>query len=219
MRIAAVTPTRGDRALLVNHCRAMMGWQTQQPDWHIVVEYPPASGACDLKRRFMDGMQLAFDKGADAVMCIEDDDYYAAGYVEHMISGWDDAGRPSLYGNGSTIYYHLGHRALNHMMHSDRASMFRTLVTADVLNVRWGDMADPWIDMLLWRSPNLRGVTSEPDFASPSAIGIKGHGYGMVAGGGHDRLKYATVDHDMTWLAAHTDPYSFGFYRSLLGGA
>jgi hypothetical protein len=213
MKVGAVIPTRGDRPQFLQNALRQLNAQSVVPDLIEVVQDAPLDQRKDITRRYRLGCERLLANGADVVFFIEDDDYYSSEYVKTMLGVWEAHNRPSIFGIGETIYYHLGTRKWNLQRHPDRASAFCTMVTADALrSYRWPSDFEPFMDIHIWK--NIKGKAFIPE--GIIAIGIK-HGIGLSGGIGHDRnrMKYDRDDAGMAWLGSNVSEESMGFYSKI----
>jgi hypothetical protein len=214
MRIALITPDRGDRPEFIEHCRMQMKRQTKKDIEHIVVDSPPIDGIVDIVPRIRIGMKVARMMQIDCCMIIENDDYYADNYVEKM-AGYFESGA-ALIGLEDTIYYSLQQRSWRSFIHRGRASLFCTGFRISALSEYiWPDDQLLYFDMHLWAS----GLSKKLAMINNAPIGMK-HGVGFSPGNYHNGIvngKHSTgmrPDENMAWLRRHTRPESFEFYRS-----
>ena len=210
--IGAVIPTRGDRSELLKQCIKMLKAQTFPVDEIIIIDEEPKSVDKDITYRYKKGLAEAFEKGCDVVFMWEDDDWYSPNYVEVMYKAWINFGRPQIIGIGETTYYHLHRQSYSKMVHPLRSSAFATMVTKDVMDIKFPEDNYPFLDMHIWQQ--LKGETFIP--YSPICLGIK-HGVGVCGGRGHNNdFKYDSVDSDYNYLKSIVGP-SWKYYKSLLG--
>ncbi len=176
MKIAAITPTRGDRPQFVEHCKYLMQAQTRKPDKHYIIDHQPINDDCDLIPRIKKGIELAKADGMDYIFIIEDDDYYNPKYISQEHCHYD------IIGEYTTIYYHLKY-GIHTMHHPGRSSLFCTAFKINALdNFNWPPDNEPFLDLHLWQyaTQNLNHNL----FITTGAIGIK-HGIGKCGGNGH----------------------------------
>lgn len=204
MKIAAITPTRGDRPQFVEHCKYLMQQQTRRPDKHYIIDYPPINNNCDLIPRIKKGIELAKADGMDYIFIIEDDDYYSTDYIREEVKHYD------IVGEDTTIYYHLKN-GFKLMEHPNRSSLFCTAFKINALNnFNWPPDNEPFLDLHLWQyainslNHNLHYITG--------AIGIK-HGIGKCGGNGHNPQIIHYTPKPITELI--TCKKSIEFYNSL----
>lgn len=216
MKIAVVTPHHDSRrGIFLERLKKYMAAQTRQPDEWIVVDqsaYQGKIGIKDLTKRVRIGCDMARAKGCDAVLIMEDDDWYAPEYIEFMVNSWQKLGKPELFGIGYTLYFHVLANRYWHSPHPNRASLMSTLIRTDALNrFRWCQDDYVWLDIELWRQ--LKGRTLEP--IKHYAVGIK-HGIGDTGGVGHNK-GFAKYKPDPTWqqLRRHLSPDDIKFYKEL----
>lgn len=227
MRIAVLIPTRNDRPLFEANCLRMIQEQTIKPDIIELVndeplnfnsdgsEKPDINNKCDITWRYRTGYDRLRKKNLDAILFMENDDWYRNTYIETMLKGWNEAGRPELFGTNYTIYYHMKLKSYFTMNHSTRSSAMSTLIKPD-LNFNWCKDSEPYTDTHLWTMTNLKGATFNP--GKHITIGMK-HGVGMCGGNSHiNRLerythhRHSTQDKDQSFLKRNMDEKSFKFY-------
>lgn len=214
MKIALLIPTRGDRPDFLQNCLRMMKGQTIQPDHIEIVDDAPINEKCDITYRYRTGYDRLRNKGFDAILLIEDDDYYAPNYIETMFNKWVESGKPNILGTTYTIYYHIKLFACFTMFHETRSSAMSTLLKPD-LDFPWCVDHEPYTDLHLWNT--LKGVLFKPK--EHICVGIK-HGVGLCGGRSHvDRLhryegEKSIQDPDKTLLKQLMDNDSFNFYSN-----
>jgi glycosyltransferase involved in cell wall biosynthesis len=210
MKVAILIPTR-DRPQFLANCLRMMQAQTVQPDHIEIVDDAPLSAAKDITWRYRNGYDRLRNKGFDAILFIEDDDWYAPNYIETMLREWQKHGKPDIFGTNYTIYYHLKLKAWFTMNHPERASAMNTLIKPD-LEINWCPDHEPYTDLHLWFS--IKGIAYTPE--KIIAIGMK-HGEGTCGGRNHtDKLeRFKIADADLRFLAVNLDRKSMEFYKNL----
>lgn len=183
MKIGVLIPTRGDRPRFIAHAKKMLLRQTRLPDFiEIVDDEAEDKSKIDITWRYRIGCERLFAKGADVVICWEDDDWYHRRYIELMVSGWWKAGKPTMFGINKTLYYNIHTQKYLEIPTGNRASMMSTLLGRDIFKLEWPGDNEPYLDWQLWRQRN--GTVSEVR-ATWLAVGIK-HGTGLCGGAGHD---------------------------------
>lgn len=209
MIIGVVIPTRGRKRFLAMALK-QIGRQTVQPHHIRVVDFEADGEEVDITRRYRQGCNDLLPN-CDVVLFWEDDDWYAPNYIETMVAGWLAAGKPSAFGIANTTYYHIFERRYFTISHPGRASACCTMVTKDVLNIRWPSDDYPYLDIELWNQ--LAGKTFVPQ--QPICIGIK-HGLGLVGGGCHNGSSkhYTQADPDGRYLRSIVGE-DFNFYEEL----
>lgn len=183
MNVAVVTPHHdAKRSMFLDRLKLYMARQTRQPDqWIIVDDVVPFKP--DLTYRVKLGCQRAVANGADLILIMEDDDWYAPDYIEFMVNGWQRMGKPELFGIGYTLYCNIMHDLVWFSPHQGRASLMSTMVTAKAIsNYVWPKDNEIWLDIDLWKK--LKGKTVEP--TKYYSVGIK-HGIGLCGGVGHNK--------------------------------
>lgn len=213
MKIAAITPTRGDRPEFLEHCKYLMEQQIRKPDKHYIIDYPPENDEVDLITRIRKGIEMAKADGMDYVAIIEDDDYYPEHYFETLEDVFTDT-NILFTGSGTTIYYHLGFQAYREMWHPARSSLFTTAFKIDALNdFKWPSLIEPFLDLHLWNFAMAHHETCVIH-GSFKCIGIK-HGLGTCGGNGHymDKIWYPGTN--IPNLLKDMDSKSLSFYTKM----
>lgn len=197
----------------------MMGAQTLQPYVVHTVDFAPEDNDIDITKRYRKGYNFLRGMGLDLIAFIENDDWYASDYLETMVDAWMRAHQPELFGTSSTIYYHIELKAYFRMDHSDRSSMMNTFIKPD-LTFPWCVDLEPYTDLHLWHSPEVKKVLKDRIIFTPDkiiSIGIK-HGIGKtIPAGSHvidDRVKRRYHIQDNGFLKETLDPESFEFYNN-----
>ena len=184
MRIAAITPTRGDRPQFVNHCRYLIEQQTVKVDKHYFIDYEPENGDFDLVARVKHGLALAKADKIDFVFIIEDDDFYHNTYIEETLKQVAQNPNKSIFGYHHTIYYNLRLQKAKTLIHLSHSSLFLTSFKINSLN-NYGWPSDDYInlDSHLWQyACNTEKAKIIHELTR--CIGIK-HGVGKCGGNGH----------------------------------
>lgn len=213
MKLAVLIPDRGDRPRFLENCLRMIKAQTLQPDIIELVNDPALSEDRDITWRYRLGYDRLRNKGVTLIALMENDDWYHPTYLEKMVGLWNDHGRPEIFGQTFTIYYHIKEFAKFPFHHKTRSSAMNTLIKAD-MDFSWCIDKEPFTDIHLWFHAGLKGVTVDP--GEILCLGIK-HGEGLCGGRSHtDRLhRYeAGRDIDLRFLKAHMDKVSFDFYTN-----
>ena len=213
MKIAVITPTRGDRPQLLAQCKKYVDRQTIQAT-HFVIDDPPIDpNKRDIGHRIRIGLERARDAGCHVAAIFEDDDWYSPTYLERQIGAWANAGCPRIFGVTETIFYHVGMRRWCRLLHRDRASLCGTMIRPDDVlktgGLQW-DMV--FVDTMLWSR------FFDPNFLAPGPaeklfVGIK-HGVGL-SGSGHHRNNpnlFASEDLNGCWLRSVVGEKDFEFY-------
>jgi hypothetical protein len=228
--ITAITPT-GDRTLAFSLCRRWMRSQTRRPDQWIVVDdgripMKPDRGFQYVRREPQPGdprhtldlnmtAALPFITG-DKILIIEDDEYYAPGYVQAMASQLDGH---EVAGIILARYYHLGSGGYcvnGNLHHASLAqtgfrSSFLPIFTKCVNQANTPD----WLDIRIWKRAAKNGLFL--DSATPLYLGMKGlPGRGGI-GMGHDPGSYQSWDKDRAVLKKWI-PTDFQVYLDVLEG-
>ncbi len=229
MKIACLIPDRNDRPELLLNCRRLLKNQTIQINHCELVNFSPIYTKPDITQRYRIGYEKITKLGGfDVIFLIENDDYYAPDYIEKMLAGWKQAGKPELFGTAYTYYYHVGLGSYFLMKHPERASAMNTMIVPG-LNITWPNDNEVYTDLHLWLHKHVvdcRKVTWTP--SNIISIGIK-HGVGLCGGRHHfDRLNRYKMkgglgnedangmdDINMAFLQANVDRESFEFYLKM----
>jgi glycosyltransferase involved in cell wall biosynthesis len=213
INIGVLIPCRGnERPEFLENCIKLIDGQTLQPNHRVIIDFEPINNDVDVVKRYRRGCEILFARGCDVVLFIENDDFYAANYIETMVGLWDNSGRPAIFGVGSSIYYHITGKKYFTINHAGRASAMATLTTKSILNIEWPADNYPYLDVIIWQK--MRGSTFIVN--PPICIGIK-HNIGMVAGGAHnpESLHYKNDDPDGNYLKNIVGPEFWPFYKNL----
>ncbi len=211
LRVGILIPTRGDRLILLENALRLIGRQTIKPYRVEVVGETPKSEACDITYRYRTGYQKMTD--VDVILFWEDDDWYIEDYIETMLTEWDKAGRPDLFGSRYTLYYHLKLKRYFKMSHESRASAMNTLIRANIKDIDWGKDDCAYTDTWLWMGANPLRNRSLFTPCKVIAIGMK-HGIGKTGGRGHtdEFRRYVNEDEHCNFLRSVIDEESYQFY-------
>jgi hypothetical protein len=210
MKICTITPTRGqERKQLFEFCKEQIDRQNVQPLNRYYMAFDPLDSQKDLTKRIRHGWELAKKDGMEWAVIMEDDDSYndkhIANYAQFMPS-YDFIGDPW------TTYYRIDTRRHETEHHHGRASLFTTAFRVSALdNFSWPPDDHVFLDIEIWK--HARKYKTK--FVKSGAIGIKGHGFGMVGGKGH-RSKLKTEDVCLNFLKANVGPRQFEFYSQLM---
>jgi len=210
--ITVITPT-GDRPLAFALCQQWMRHQTRQPDQWIVVddgktpmepsvpmqyvrrEPQPNDPRHTLILNLKTAMPLI--KG-DKIIIMEDDEYYAPGYLAKMTLGLD---KHEVIGIGKSRYYHLpsaGNFRIGNMCHASLAETgFRNsfLPMFDKLLAK----NNVYLDYDMWKkAKEARCGFIFTDDIDPLYVGIKGLPGRAGIGRGHDLTLYNNHPFDKT---------------------
>jgi len=203
MNTGVLIPTQGKRKNFLEFALKQIDRQTRKPDFIEVMADEQIIFPKDLTWRYRIGSQRLIDSGADIIIFWEDDDWYAPGYIERMVTEWETAGKPDIFGVGYSIYYHLFSCKFWKSVHWGRASAMSTMVKSSALkDYKWPDDSEVWLDIDMWKK--IKGTTFEPLF--PISIGIK-HGLGVFGGIGHNSGFSGYRDRDS----------GFNYLRSMIG--
>lgn len=219
IKIATITPTRGDRPTFFDRCKFYINRQTIKPDKIIIIDYPPKNNQFDLIERYRKGFEEAFRGGCDLVFPFEDDDWYHRNYIKTILNIWA-INKPPMIGILNIIYYHLKYKKYKFIKRANRSAMSCSAFTKSILNIPWEGIGESYgnpnaLDWFLWEK--FKGMAI--NLLQPFVIGIK-HNIGLCAGRyGHTSKEfYPNNDSEMVWLKNTIDNQSFNFYQKLIDG-
>lgn len=209
MSIGLLTVDRGDREPMFDFCKHQASAQVASAH-HIIINYPPKSSKPDITERVKYGVERAKQMEWPWIVIMESDDYYPKDYVHNLAMHFD---KSDFIGSEFTHYYHLKSRTWEKTTHANHSSLFCTAFRTSALdNFPWRKAHPLFLDIDLWQY--ARKSWLRRTFTSTKAIGIKGHGYGMVGGKGHAQT-FVNKDPDMAWLKSKVDTDAYVFYQSL----
>lgn len=214
-RVGVIVPTRNNRPNFLRQCMKYVGRQTHQPAHIEIVDYPQKTFPVDLSERYKYGFERMRDK-CDLIVIMEDDDWYAADYVENLVKIWEASNRPQIVGYSSTIYYFIHTQNYCMINHPGRASAMSTAISADaVILLDWKQIDPLWFDIGAWQQ--LQGVAA-PVAERWLSLGVK-HGLGDCHGAGHKRTFYRgerdNVDYGMQYFKKIVGD-DFRFYAEII---
>ena len=181
--VTLVTPT-GGRPEAFALCERWMNRQdyTGPLQWVVVDDVDPAteltmgqevvrpeprwSGSHTLARNFKAGLLAA---RYDAVIVIEDDDWYSPRYVQDMVNRLDRHAVTTLAGEFPSRYYNVRNRCYRLPGNETHASLCQTAFRLEVVpKIRSLITEETWIDLRMWSK--IRGELYE----AYNVVGIKG---------------------------------------------
>lgn len=204
--ITVITPT-GDRPLAFALCRHWMANQTRKPDQWLVVDdgktpLTPTTGMQYIRREprpddpqhtLSLNLATAFPliKG-DKILFMEDDDYYAPGYIDEMARHLESH---EVVGIIQAKYYYLptgGYRTHSNFSHCSLSETgFRNSFLPELQGIlREREKTD--IDLRIWRKVGRRGFRFN-DSNKPLYLGIKGLPGRTGIGIGHNPAMYQNI--------------------------
>lgn len=215
-KIGVLIPTRSkERKEFLEHALYLLSQQSVQPDFIEIVDDEPISDEKDITYRYRIGFKRLVNKGADLIFAWEDDDWYHKDYIKTMINLWYIYGRPDCLGFNQTIYYNIKERKYVTLDHPERASMFNTLVTKNIVNIEMCPDNDVWTDMHIWKTVKKSRTIKPP---KTLCIGIK-HNIGLCGGVCHTsisqttRRDYIIEDKNLEFLGNNIDENSLKLYE------
>ena len=126
----------------------------------------------------------------DAVVIIEDDDWYASNYLEKVI-GWFNSGDYDLVGEGRALYYNVLKRTWSIHSNMTHCSLCQTAIKRSLYGHMPSILNDtcPFVDVRLWNMKTAKKYIYEPKDFDRTLIGIKGmYGVSGGYGNGHNRI-------------------------------
>lgn len=230
--ITVITPT-GDRPLAFALCKQWMKNQTRQPDQWIVVDdgrklLTPSNGMMYIRREpcqddpphtLVSNLIVALPKiTGDKILIMEDDEYYAPGYIEEMSVRLD---KSEIVGICQSKYYHVptgGYRIFASKSHASLAqTAFRASFLSEIKTIL-SESKNFSVDMKIWKSVACRSGLFVDDVI-PLYLGIKGLPGRSGIGIGHKPTTYGNVkdtnDKDVLkkWV-----PEDYQVYLDIMGG-
>jgi hypothetical protein len=206
---AIITPDRGDRQALFDHCIKQMDRFTIQPIRRYIINHKPLSERFDLISRVRQGFNMAKADGVDWVFIIESDDYYPANYFERFLPYLD---KFDFIGSEESNYYNLRNQTHNTFQHPYRSSLCNTAFRISALhNFSWPTDHSPFLDIKLWQECARH---HRRKFIETGTVGIK-HNLGLCGGKGH-QMNMRNKDFDLSWLRSRVDEQSFNFYKGMI---
>jgi hypothetical protein len=168
-------------------------------NWTIVKDYPVPkwSGTNTQARNIKAGVDILVRnyqmKDIEAILIIEDDDYYRPCYLTEMMSR---IGNYDVIGETNTIYYNVHYRLHCDNNNREHSSLFQTALTPKSLSVFQNCYAHKFIDAELWSKSTNKLLFH----AGTLSVGIKGMpGRGGI-GAGHGRGMAFLQDPQMIYL-------------------
>lgn len=163
--------------------------------------WPECRGRGSLARKIKRALTEKLITG-DAIVFIENDDWYAPDFIQWCIAGLRNF---SIYGEGRALYYNVKHRYWFEHQNLRHASLCATAIRGDffpLLLTQCMSSDEPYVDELLWRRCTTQNRVADP-YAHPSrfrrSVGIKGMPGKSGYGGGHRGRDKAAVD-DLTQI-------------------
>lgn len=229
--ITAITPT-GDRPLAFALCERWVSRQTKKPDQWIVVDDGRVpitpSVPMDYVRReplptdpkftLCQNLIAALSKvKGDRILILEDDEYYAPGYVEAM---WRALDGYQLAGIMCSKYYHLPSGKYTQIGNKTHASLAETGFRESFLpQFRATLDGDSYLDIRLWKSAPKGQSHLILDSQTPLYIGIKGLPGRAGIGLGHSISLYRASATDTTRSVLKAwAPNDWGVYMDIVNG-
>ena len=190
--ITCITVTCPGREMFLEQCKKYVARFTLQPEAHIVVS------STDFRKNIKDALGQV---KTELVAFIEDDDWYAPGYLKDMVTRLTYS-RRALIGYDPTMYYHIVHKGYTILPHKGRASLFATVGISSILVLAYdklyngADGRNFSVDIGLWNLLSDVAVTT----VGHLAIGIE-HGLTKTEGRGHYYPKnYWAKDENSSYL-------------------
>jgi hypothetical protein len=154
----------------------------------IVVEQGETGGRHPLASNLLACLRMLDMKADDLAVIVEDDDYYAPGYLTQMAALSDGV---SLCGQGFARYYNVRTRRFRQMGNRRHASLAQTAFKADVIPLLRSicERGVPRIDLPLWHEWRGSKRLGEPG----GHVSIKGMPGAAGIGVGH-RDRFGSAD-------------------------
>lgn len=229
MKLTLVTPTCNRQAAF-KLCEKYMGRQTVPYHQWIVLDDSTLPVDCTLGQQHIHTPEtkgkhslvlklrnlFAHQKmiTGDAIVIIEDDDWYSADYLETVI-GWFNSGNYDLVGEGRAIYYNVLKRTWSihsNMTHCSLCqSSFKRSLFDQIPNIL--NDTCPFVDVRLWNMKGAKKYIHEPKEFDRTLIGIKGmYGINGGYGNGHNRID-SNLDLNLDYLGKNIGSEDTNLYR------
>lgn len=206
----------GDRRNAFALCERWMRRQTRPIDQWIVVDDGSEPTRCTMGQTvirldaphnpnghsFCAKFRAAINSGAiigDSLAFIEDDDWYAADYLETLANKLGDL---DIAGESPALYYHVGQRGSWQHENMAHASLCQTAISRRLFP-QLGHIAATgtrFIDLPLWQGSPVKRNLFRPVNGKRSCIGIKGMPGRAGLGAGHYAVEVYRPDHDLSFL-------------------
>lgn len=234
--ITVITPT-GDRPLAFSLCLAWIEHQTVAPSRWIIIDdgKVPMSAelisnlpsfaryirrepqADDPKHTLALNLRVALPLvTGDRILIMEDDEYYAPGYIEAMVRALDNH---LIAGLKNAKYYHLptgGHFQNHNDHHASLAETAFRAVAIPEIYALIADNDDPFIDIKIWKKFLAQGKLFD-DTDGSLYVGMKGLPGRPGIGGGHKTNLYRQHDTPDRKILRQWCPKDFQVYADLMG--
>jgi hypothetical protein len=209
MKMCTLTVDRGDRPKFFNFCLDQLRViHNGNMDNAIIINDPPENGEHDLVKRFKKGIQIAKEKGFEAVAVVESDDQYPSDYLQQVYLNGHD-----FVGFDSTLYFNIRNRSWMNQTHPRRSSLFCTAFKLSAIeDFIWPADHYLWLDIRLWEHARDKRKKVKLLNTNP-CTGIK-HNVGLVAGKAHSRILEHS-DRDLSFLKSRIEDYQYEFYAGL----
>ncbi len=230
--LTVITPT-GDRPLAFALCKQWMAQQTRQPDQWIVVDDGVIPTAITPNMTYIRRKPMRKDPvhtlivnlrkamphiNGEKILIMEDDEYYAPGYIERMSTELDSH---EVVGIMESKYYHLPTAGFLRISNRAHASLAQTGFTRSFLPdvealLRSG--ITQYLDMNIWQNARTNGkgfLFHDKD--DSLYLGIKGMpGRGGI-GSGHNPTSYTKKDTSRETLKEWA-PHGYRAYIDIMAG-
>lgn len=191
--MAAQTYTGQVRWVIVDDGRTAqeINFEPQRGIWHVEVYRPDPPwqpGQNTQARNLLAGLSVI--KNSERLVIIEDDDYYAPGWLETVDKQLDKA---QLVGETNARYYNVGKRIGKEMQNKTHSSLCSTAMRDQAIET-FRSVCRPkiqFIDILLWQAHSDCHL-----FPGHQVVGIKGLPGRQGIGMGHDKKFTGVRDND-----------------------
>lgn len=202
MKITAITCT-GDRKICLDLMSRWISNQTVKVDQWLVIDdgkipYNPGNGCeylyrqpkrDDPKHTLNLNMEMAlWNSWGDVILFMEDDEYYAPGYVEAVVNKIQGH---EIAGICKSKYYNVAHSRYFINPNMKHASLAQTCIVKEAIPILDSVLrGDPFIDIRLWSAMGLKesggkGVLFNDGIKDCLYVGIKGMPGRKGIGAGH----------------------------------
>lgn len=204
MKYTIITPTRNERPNLLNlrHSYVKRMIEYSNSEGHIFVNdlvidtslLPIKPNTIDLWDRIKIGFLQALNTKTEAVIIIEDDDWYAPNHISTILNNLSGN---NITGPNQTIYHNPLENRMMHINHPNRSSLCSTALSITGIKLALKlNYPNAFVDLQFWKN-----ITTPNAYQSdqPTVIGIK-HGIGKCGGKGHNENFLKQLDKDNNWL-------------------
>lgn len=193
-----------DDALPITTNKVGVGFKDK---WTIIKVYPEPiwSGQNTQSRNIAVGIDALLDnyneKDIEAILIIEDDDYYRANYLERMMNRIISV---KVLGEINTVYYNVFYRGYLVNRNTSHVSLFQLAFRPEIIPLFKTCYNERFIDFKFFEKLHAQQFVQRGEVGlfneGNLAIGIKGMPGRKGIGAGHNRMTGIVSDQQMTYL-------------------